>query len=106
MDCHPMFKEPVSKEPQGIGNSSRGNSTLGTPRKNTTPGRQGNPRQNTTPRREIHEIHGIPDSHGIQIRPEHVIVGAQIITESCEFENIEIKALAKDDRDGCNKDDG
>jgi hypothetical protein len=94
MDCHPMFKEPVSKVSQGMGNSSRGNSTLGTPR------------QNTTPRKEIHEIHGIPGSHGIQIRPEEVMVGAQIITEACEFENIEVKKLANDEWDGCKKGDG
>jgi hypothetical protein len=106
MDCHPMFKELVSQEPKGMGNFSAGNSTLGTPRQATTPGRQGTPRQATTPRKNIHEIYGIPGSHGIQIRPEEVIVGARIITESCEFENIEVKALANDKSDGCNEGGG
>jgi hypothetical protein len=125
-----MFKELVSQEPKGMGNFSAGNSRQGTPRQATTPGRQGTPRQATTPgrqgtprqattpgrqgtprqattpRKDIHEIYGIPGSHGIQIRPEEVIVGTRIITESCEFENIEIKALANDKSDGCNEGGG
>jgi hypothetical protein len=118
LDCHPMFKELVSQEPKGLVNFSAGNSRQGTPRQATTPGRQGTPRQATTPgrqgtprqattpRKDIHEIYGIPGSHGIQIRPEEVIVGTRIITESCEFENIEIKALANDKSDGCNEGGG
>ena len=103
MDCHPMFKELVSKEPHKEGNVSVGNSILGTPRQATTPGRIGTPRQATAPGEEIHEKYGIPGTPGIQIRHEEVIVGAQMITESCDFENMEVKANAMHEPDGCDK---